>query len=142
MATSTLEKVPGHNVDDDLTDEQMDELLARASARLKEQSKLKDLMKLDEKEAYTFPKLQTGKLEQPYVSNQGDVATVDAKRLVEGKDRKQSNGIRRVEEPVAAKKLAIEVCRRTTNIHIRAMRKIVPNLLEQSPGAVLVCLSV
>lgn len=106
-ATSTSQRAPDIQVDDDLPDEQIEELLARATARL--QAKSKAVVKVNEEQSYTFPKLDTGKLEEPYVFSKGDVATVDAPRLLEQRHRKQANGIRRVEEPVAAKKLAIEV---------------------------------
>ena len=115
MAAATApEKVSRGQEDDSLTDEHIDELLARATARLREKANSKDILKNDEQQSYNFPKLQTGQLEKPYVSSNGNVATVDAPRLLEEKQRKQANGIRRVEEPVAAKKLALEVCERTS----------------------------
>ena len=99
--------------DEDLTDEQIDALLARATARLKAKAQTQEVAKLDKAEAtYTFPKLQVGMLEKPYVStSKHNVATADSARLVDDKQRKKADGIRRVEEPVKAKKLAEEVRR-------------------------------
>ena len=127
-ATTALERPPDLRLDEDLTDEQIQALLARASARLKEKSISKDVAAVEKRQSYTFPKLETGKLEKAYVSTTGDVANVDARRMLEEKHRKQANGIRRVEEPVAAKKLAEEV-RKKTFLTIRVpMRKTYPKL--------------
>jgi hypothetical protein len=105
------EKALNSGGDEDLTDEQIDALLARATARLKAKSQSQDVATLDEaKETYTFPKLQTGNIEKPYVSTtKHNVATADSARLVDEKQRKKADGIRRVEEPVQAKRLAKEV---------------------------------
>ena len=103
-------QVPLNPPDDDLTDEQIDELLARATRRLQEKSKSQDRVHTSHTQTYAFPKLDTGKLDRPYVSTTGAVATVDAHRLLEEKQRNGANGIRKVEDPVAAKKLAVEVC--------------------------------
>ena len=109
-ATLAPERESHSQTDEDLTDEQIEELLARATARLREESKWKDVVKLDEEQTSRCPKLETGKLEKPYISHKGDVATVDASRLLEEKHRKQASGVRIVEDPVAARTLAIEVC--------------------------------
>lgn len=93
----------------DLTDEQVEQMLARATQRLKDKSQSTELAKRDQAQRYNFPKLQTGTLEQPYVYSNGDVATLDSKRLLEQKQRKGANGIRKVEDPVAAKETAQEV---------------------------------
>lgn len=95
--------------DGDLTDEQIEQMLARATERLKERPQSNELARKDEGQRYTFPKLKTGKLQQPYVSSNGDVATLDSKRLLEQKQRKSASGIRKVEGPVASKKAAQEV---------------------------------
>ncbi|KAF2773486.1 Fcf2-domain-containing protein [Teratosphaeria nubilosa] len=94
--------------DGDLSDEQIEQLLATASARLQEKSHSKDLAKTNPRNSYTFPKLNAGKLEKPYVSSRGEVALIDAPRLLEQKQRKLADGIRKVEDPVASKKLALE----------------------------------
>lgn len=97
--------------DEDLTDEQIEGLLARATARRQQKSKSTDVSKITNTQSFNFPKLDTGNLDQPYVSTRGDIATVDASRLLEVKSRKQANEIRKVEDPVAAKKAAIVVSR-------------------------------
>ena len=139
-ATTAPETALNSQINEDLTDEQMDALLDRATARLKAKSQSQDLVVLEgEREAYVFPKLDTGKVEKPYISTTiQNVTTADAARLVDDKQRKKANGIRRVEEPVQSKKLAREVriqplytmnhCYEENSTQIS---------LEQSPAAVL-----
>jgi hypothetical protein len=135
------EPVLNSQVNGDLTDEQMDALLDRATARLKAKSQSQDLVNLDEKEdAYTFPKLDTGKVEKPYISTTTqNVATADAARLVDDKQRKKADGIRRVEEPVQNKKLAREVrIQPLYTMNHCYEENSTQKPLEQSPAAVLV----
>lgn len=97
--------------EDDLSDEQIQQLLARASARLEGKTGETALQLADEgRTKFSFPKLDTGALVKPYVTTNGDVASVNPARLLEEKHRKGADGPRTVEDPVAAKKLAIEVC--------------------------------
>ena len=105
------ERALNRNADEDLTDEQMDALLDRATARLKAKSQSQDLVTLrEQKEIYTFAKLETGRVEKSYISsNKEGVAIADAARLVDDQQRKKAGRIRRVEEPVQSKKLAREV---------------------------------
>ena len=129
--------------DEDMTDEQIEQELLAATARLQAKSKDMQLTTQNESKGITFPKLSAGELPKPYVSMDGNVATVDASRLVEEKYRKQQ--IRMVEDPVVAKKAAEEVriytLPSTHTTPTLAMRKIIPYFfLEQSPGAVLVVL--
>lgn len=96
--------------EDEMSDEQMEELLAQATQRLREKEASQQLVKTDSKDTFTFPKLNAGQLEKPYTTTQNGVARVDSPRLLQEQDRKQANGTRKVEDPVAAKKLALEVC--------------------------------
>ncbi|KAK4570057.1 dTDP-fucopyranose mutase [Recurvomyces mirabilis] len=93
-------------IDDELSDEQIEQLLARATARLQQNPDQHTVKKREN--PYTFPKLNAGELEKPYLHTKGDVVSVDGKGLLEEKHRKQANGIRKVEDPVAAKKVALE----------------------------------
>jgi hypothetical protein len=124
MAAITVpERVPQRPVDYDLTDEQIDALLARASARLKAKSQSQELLTLDKsEESYHIPKLQTGEIAKPYTtSTKQNVAIADAARLVDEKQRKKADGIRVVSESVASKKLAREVCQTHTSLSVNAV---------------------
>lgn len=91
---------------DELTDEQIQELLSQATARLQQKAQLASK---SPNQTFNFPKLNAGKLEKPYVSQTGDVAHVDAPRLLEARQRKQAGLARKVEDPVASKKKNAEV---------------------------------
>ncbi|KAI5365273.1 putative Fcf2 pre-rRNA processing [Septoria linicola] len=107
MATATKQPPKADSgSEDDLTDEQIQQELAAATARLQAQAKDMQLTKRNESKGITFPKLETGDLPKPYFSVNGHVATVNSSRLVEEKYRRQQ--IRKVEDPVAAKKAAEE----------------------------------
>jgi hypothetical protein len=131
-------------MDGELTDEQIEELLARATARMKAKSgqkKTDDVLKLNTTERYTFPKLDPGQLQKSYISQEDGVSNADSSRLVDEQQRKQANAVRKVQDPKTAKKLSIEVCYTLFEPFIFAMRKYIPIILEQSPGTVLVSLS-
>lgn len=95
---------------EDMTDEQIEQELLAATARLQAKSKDTQLQvaKQNESKGITIPKLNTGDLPRPYVSMDGHIATVDASRLVDERYRKLQ--VRTVEDPVVAKKAAEEVC--------------------------------
>ncbi|CAK4033145.1 related to FCF2 Essential nucleolar involved in the early steps of 35S rRNA processing [Lecanosticta acicola] len=94
--------------DEDLSDGEIDALLARATLRLKEKAKGKQLIEQPEGQRLTFPKLDAGKLDKPYVDTSGDIAKLDDSRILDGKYRKLADGIRKVEDPVTAKKAGAE----------------------------------
>lgn len=93
--------------EEDMTDEQMQELLNQATVRLKERQGLK--FQAEEPTRYTFPKLDAGNMDKAYVTKKGEVAEADKARLLEEKDRQPGQGIRKMEDPIAAKKLVAEV---------------------------------
>ena len=93
---------------EDLTDEQMEEMLAQATTRLREKEESK-MFRTEASQKFSFPKMDAGALEKPYVVTKGHVAHADKSRLVNDKDRQTGSLIRKVEDPVTAKKLADEV---------------------------------
>jgi len=108
MAIDVAQAEPRPNMaEEEMTDEQMEELLNHATIRLKEREGLR--FQNEEPARYTFPQLDAGNLEKAYVTKKGEVAEADKARLLEEKDRQPGHGIRKMEDPVAAKKLAAEV---------------------------------
>lgn len=93
---------------EDLTDEQMEEMLAQATTRLREKEEAK-MFEAEAPQKFTFPKMNAGALEKPYVVVKGHVAEADKSRLIDDKHRQSGSLIRKVEDPVTAKKLAAEV---------------------------------
>ena len=94
---------------EDLTDEQMEEMLAQATTRLREKEEAK-MFQTEAPHKFTFPKMNAGAIEKPYVVVKGHVAEADKSRLIDDKHRQAGSLIRKVEDPVTAKKLAAEVC--------------------------------
>lgn len=101
--------MPGLDISDDVADAQIEQLLARATARL--QQKEKDGLKDRQLQAVdlNFPKLDAGDLQKPYVTVKGDIASVDSSRLLQEKQRRLANQARKIEDPVTTKKAAEEV---------------------------------
>lgn len=128
--------------EEDLSDEQMQEMLAQAAKRRQENASVALADDEAKSNRFNFPKLNTGEMVQPYVSNKGDVAKVDSSRLLAQQDRKLSNQIRKVEDPVAVKKQMLEV-RTLITLHPPftplAYEENYPNFfLTRSRGTVLV----
>ncbi|TKA73495.1 hypothetical protein B0A55_05498 [Friedmanniomyces simplex] len=111
--TNTGPRIGFAIMDADLSDDQIEELLARATARLQRKQTPQQLAISNPTQTFNFPKLNAGKLEKPYITTKGDIVSVDAKRLLEEKERKGANGIRKVEDPVTAKKAALEAKKAT-----------------------------
>jgi hypothetical protein len=97
--------------EEDLTDEQVEQLLARATARLQQNAKERAITagRQEQGWSFNFPKLDVGKLEKPYLQTRGEVSSVDARKLLDDRDRKLGNGVRKVEDPVTVKKAMQEV---------------------------------
>ena len=93
---------------EDLTDEQMEEMLAQATTRLREKEEAK-MFEAEAPQKFTFPKMNAGAIEKPYVVVKGHVAEADKSRLIDDKHLQSGSLIRKVEDPVTAKKLAAEV---------------------------------
>jgi hypothetical protein len=109
MASDAIEVVSGMAPSqEDLTDEQMEEMLAQATTRLREKEESK-MFQTEAPQKFTFPKMDAGAIEKPYVVVKGNVAEADKSRLIDDKHRQAGTLIRKVEDPVTAKKLAAEV---------------------------------
>jgi len=108
--------------DEELSDEQIQALLKKAEARLRERasSAAKDVSTLPK-----FPRLNVGEIAQPYVRTNGDVARVDPSKLLGKRERDLANKIRKVEDPVAVKQRLSEVCFDVPSACL-PMRKIFP----------------
>lgn len=95
--------------EDELSDEQMQQMLARAAARKQESISLRLAGEETKDKQFSFPKLSTGEIAKPYVSTTGQVAQVDSSRLLQEKDRVLADKIRKIEDPVALKQKKAEV---------------------------------
>jgi hypothetical protein len=125
---------------EDLTDEQMEEMLAQATTRLREKEE-SNMFKTDAPQKYTFPKMNAGELEKPYVVTKGHIAEADKARLIDEKYRKTDSLIRKVEDPVTARKLAEEVRSHHTPHHHHVYEEDIPNFPSSRVGAPFWCSS-
>ena len=124
MASDAMEAVSTKAMpQEDLTDEQMEEMLAQATTRLREKEE-SAMFKTEAPQKYTFPKMNAGDLEKPYVVTKGHIAEADKARLIDEKYRQAGSLIRKVEDPVTARKLAEEVRSHYTPTFTMSMRKI------------------
>jgi hypothetical protein len=141
MASDAVEAVPTRALpQEDLTDEQMEEMLAQATTRLREKEDL-NMFKTEAPQKYTFLKMNAGELEKPYVVTKGHIAEADQARLIEQKHRQTDSLIRKVEDPVTARKLAAEV-RLHSIPHLRHVyEEDIPNFPSSRVGAPFWCSS-
>lgn len=109
MASDAIElasnMAPSH---EDLTDEQMEGMLAQATTRLREKEESK-MFQAEAPQKFIFPKMDAGTLEKPHVVTKGHIAEADKSRLIDDKHRQSGSLIRKVEDPVTVQKLAAEV---------------------------------
>lgn len=102
---------------DDLSVEQLQELLAQAAKRLRNRDATSLTAQDKQAQVQThFPRLNTGGIAKPYISTKGDVAQADSKRLLREKDREASGQTRKIEDPVAVRKKLVEVLPRYIRI--------------------------
>jgi hypothetical protein len=87
----------------DMTDEQMEELLAQATTRLREKERMNPTEKQPQR--FIFPKLDAGALEKLHTRTQHSTV----------------GGIRKVDDPVVAKKIALEV-RCITSLRVKPLQ--------------------
>ncbi|PMD14883.1 Fcf2-domain-containing protein [Hyaloscypha hepaticicola] len=86
--------------DEDLSDEQVRQLLKDAEERLRsKRAASKTSLTLQN----SIPKLESGKAIEPYIKTTDQGAYVDPSHFVSPQERKLANGIRVVEDPVAIK---------------------------------------
>jgi hypothetical protein len=96
---------------DELTDEQIEELLKQAETRLREQQAVKLASGRHTPAVPAAGKLDISNLPKPYVQKSGEIARADKHRLLDEKNRKLAeSGIRKVEDPVLVKNRELEVC--------------------------------
>ncbi|PSS18696.1 hypothetical protein M430DRAFT_102419 [Amorphotheca resinae ATCC 22711] len=94
--------------DEDLSDEQLKQLLKDAEQRLKEAKGSKELQTQNASVPKSIPKVANKQLITPYISTTDNGAHVDPSHLVNPREKKLSNGIRRVQDPLEIKAQAAQ----------------------------------
>ncbi|MCJ1404462.1 hypothetical protein MMC11_007687 [Xylographa trunciseda] len=104
---------------DELSDEQIDQLLHDAEARLRGYTTKESVTSISNPNAkharvsVSGLRLKSGTVVRPYVIVNGDVAKADAYRLLDDHQRQLSSKIRRIEDPASLKKTFIEARKET-----------------------------
>ncbi|KAF2841450.1 Fcf2-domain-containing protein [Patellaria atrata CBS 101060] len=94
---------------EDLTDEQIQELLKQAEIRLRAKAETAQNAQIAQASSFKFPKLDTGAIVKPYVrTDSNGVAKVDSSRLVDSSQRELSNKVRKVEDKLVIKRKIAE----------------------------------
>jgi len=110
MAADTVTRsAASMDVEEDLTDEQMQALLDQAADRLRQGNSLQAFEDEEDKQ-YKFPRLDVGEIAQSYVKPHKGVVQMEKVDRNYENQRKTSNQIRKVEDPVAVRNRAAEVC--------------------------------
>lgn len=106
MALPAHHPVLDHDTDDDLSDEQIRELLDEAERSLR----AKQQQKSHADAPFTLPKLNPGHIADTSLNTEGSVTRLDPSKLVNSEHRALAQGIKKIEDPVQAKKQKLEVC--------------------------------
>ncbi|KAF2253837.1 Fcf2-domain-containing protein [Trematosphaeria pertusa] len=94
---------PAHHAEDsdeELTDEQVRQLLNEAEKRLREKASSHPTAE----KPFTLPKLKPTQLPDTYLTTKGSITRLDQSKLVPEKDRALANGVKKIEDPVVAKR--------------------------------------
>ncbi|KAL1608350.1 dTDP-fucopyranose mutase [Paraconiothyrium brasiliense] len=89
----------GDDTDEELTDEQVRELLAEAAERMR----AKATQPINHA-PFKLPKLNPGHIADAYSKTQGAITKLDASKLLPKKEQALANGIKKIEDPVQLKK--------------------------------------
>jgi hypothetical protein len=109
-----MELLPAHqplfedDTDEDMTDEQVRELLNEAATRMR--AKAADKPTATPDVPFKLPRLKPGHLADTYETTDGNITRLDHSKLVDQKQQALANGIKKIDDPLAIKKQKIEVC--------------------------------
>ena len=95
--------------EDELTDEQMHELLKRAQVRLREKASSGKPISEDSITNFKLPQLKHGDIPKAPVKLNKSIAKADLSSLIPHHQKRSGNAIRKVEDPVVVKKRIREV---------------------------------
>ncbi|KAF2679015.1 Fcf2-domain-containing protein [Lentithecium fluviatile CBS 122367] len=90
------------DTDEDLTDEQVRELLEDAARRMREKQPAAQPTSSDV--PFKLPKLKPGHIADTYTKTQGNITRLDSSKLVNKRDQVLANGVKKIEDPVAIKR--------------------------------------
>lgn len=134
MELPTHQPLLAEDTDEDLSDEQIRELLNEAAVRMR--AKAATAPPVSKSDApFRLPKLQPGHIADTYEKTDGNITRLDHSKLVDKKQQALANGIKKIEDPLQIKKQKQEVrSSHTPCIRMPVMISI-PNLLAEQTRA-------
>jgi len=111
---ANMELLPTHqplledDTDEDMSDEQVRELLNEAAARMRAKAAGKPTAAPDV--PFKLPRLRPGHLADTYEKTEGSITRLDHSKLVDKKQQALANGVKKIDDPLAVKKQKLEVC--------------------------------
>lgn len=108
-----MELLPAHqplledDTDEDMSDEQIRELLNEAAMRMRAKASGKPTATPDA--PFKLPRLKPGHLADTYEKIEGNITRLDHSQLVDKKQLALANGIKKIDDPLAIKKKKLEV---------------------------------
>ncbi|KAH8724705.1 Fcf2 pre-rRNA processing-domain-containing protein [Phaeosphaeriaceae sp. PMI808] len=94
------------DTDEEMSDEQVRELLIEAAARMRAKADGKPTAVHDA--PFKLPKLKPGHLADTYEKTSGNITRLDHSKLIDKKQQALANGIKKIEDPLAIKRQRAE----------------------------------
>lgn len=117
---TTMELLPAHqpfedDTDEDLSDEQIRELLNEAAARMRAKADAQPVSAPDA--PFKLPKLKPGHIADTCEKTDGNITRLDHAKLIDKKQLALANGIKKIDDPLEVKKHRKEVCPKTYSFY-------------------------
>ena len=102
-------QLAGDDTDEELSEEQIDELLKQAEINLR--ARQAALQSTAKDTPFKLPHLRPGHIADSYVIKDGSRTKLDPSKLIDKEQRALADGFKKIEDPIAIKKQKKEVCR-------------------------------
>lgn len=103
----THQPLPEDDTDDELSDQQIKELLNEAAERMRAKVALQPVSAPDV--PFKLPKLRPGHIADTYEKTEGNITRLDHSKLIDKKQLALANGIKKIDDPIADKRKRVEV---------------------------------
>jgi len=117
MALPAHQPLPGDDTDEELSDEQIRELLNEAERRMRAKQVASPPVAPDA--PFKLPKLKPGHVADSYLKTEGGRRRLDPTKVVDEQHRALALGIKKIEDPLVVRKQKAEVCRIITFAPLR-----------------------
>ena len=92
-----------HDTDEELSDEQIRELLNEAAQRMR--AKAASQLAPTAEAPFKLPKLKPGHIADTYERTEGNITRLDHSKLVDKKQQAFADGVKKIDDPLQVKKL-------------------------------------